>query len=67
LPVVDALQLTVLVVATAMLAVSGALIVWRELGGDAAEGFVRRGRDLLGLLTTVGGAAVLLVWLWARA
>jgi hypothetical protein len=62
---VDALQTSVLVVATSLVAVAAAVILWRELGRGAEGGFLEGWRDRFGLAMTLGGLAVLLTWLWA--
>ncbi len=61
----SALQTTVLTAGTALLAVSSAVIVWREMSSSAEGRFLRSWRDYLGLATTIGGLVVLLTWLWS--
>ena len=59
------MQTTVLAFGTSVLAVSSAVIVWREMGHRAEGRFLRGWRDYLGLAFTVGGLAVFLAWLWS--
>jgi hypothetical protein len=64
-PPVSALQTTILAIGTVLIAVSGGVIAWRGLRPSAEGGSIQTWRDLLGLLLTLAGLAVLVTWLWA--
>lgn len=61
----DVFEVTVLAVGTAALALSMGVIAWRELRPRAEASYVQTWRDLLGIIVTLSGVAVLVVWLWA--
>ena len=61
----NGLELTVLALGTVVLAVSMAVIAWRELRPGAEAPYVQTWRDLLGIIVTLSGLAILVVWLWA--
>ena len=67
MPTVDTPQVVVLVLATVIVAVASAGILWREMGRGAEGGFLPGWRDRLGLAATLGGLAVLLTWIWSAA
>ena len=60
----SAFETSVLVAGTALLAVSGVAIAWRELRPGAEAAYVQTWRDVLGLLVTLSGVGALLAWLW---
>jgi hypothetical protein len=62
---VTGLQTAVLALGTAAVALSSAVIVWRELGGGGEARFMRSWRDYFGLALTLAGVAALVWWLWA--
>lgn len=60
-------ETAVLSVGTAAIALSSAVIVWRELGGGGEARFMRSWRDYFGLALTLIGLAALVWWLWASS
>ena len=59
------MQDTMRIVATVIVGLGLALILWRELAGAAERRKVGRVRDIIEVLLPVVATVALLIWVWA--